>query len=344
MNRIEFLRVVCSTILVCSLVLLYSCGNNKSPEQTSAAADSVSSPVDTIVYIDSLDIYQMTTPEDTIKARKIVYVADGGATAYTEMDDNTATSSVLPFGAPLEVLEEYPDWYKVRFRNNSEIYLFYVLKQATSAENPIALTLFYPAFQVVLNGFQHSEDYVTTADRFYYQEGSEHNISNVQIIQKDSTTLYESMDSYNVIKHIKIAAKNTADRFVISLAYGQHIGEVTAYTKPKSERHFDKQQHWFELTPYKILPDTGGVFLPIFYYNITQAEEIFYRTAMGKKYGLKDTLMIIPREYDITVNFVKNGRYFTYGLGALYLRVQRFSDGKLAETRYVVIRQDESGC
>jgi len=152
------------------------------------------------------------------------------------------------------------------------------------------------------------------------------------------------MDSYNVIKHIKIIPKNAADRFVISLAYGQHIGEVTAYTKPESEQHFDKQQHWFQLTPYKILPDTGGVFLPIFYYNINQAEEISYRTAMGKKYGLKDTFMIIPREYDITVNFVKKGRYFSYGLGAIYLRVQRFCGEKLLESRYIVIHQDESGC
>lgn len=328
------------------IALVYSCGST-TPEQATVA-DSVTAPADTTALMDSSAGHSTIVPEDTIKALKIIYVNDGGAAAYNEMDDNSATASELPYGAPLEVLEEYAEWYKVRFRNNSEIYVFYVLKQSTSDENPVALRLFFPAFQIVLKGFQHGDVYgeeSTSSENFYYQEGSdEANLSDIQTIVKDTITLYESMNSYDVIKHIKIVPKNVADRFVVTLAYGQHIIDVTEYTKPRSQRDYTKPQSWLELTPYKILPDTGGIFLPTFYNNIIQEEETAYRAAIAKKYGLEDTSMIIPREYDITVNFVKKGRYFTYSLGATYLRVQRFSGTKLMETRYIVIRQDEVGC
>ncbi len=338
MNRIL------SFLIVILAALLYSCGST-TPEQASVS-DSVSSPADSTAPIDSVAMHHTIVPEDTIKALKIVYVTNGNTNPYHEMDDNTAFGSVLSYAAPLEVLEEYAEWYKVRFRNNTEIYIFYVLKQDVADENPIALRLFYPAFQFVLKGFQHAEEYgAETPEHFYYQEGSEEsNVSKVQTIETDSIILYESMDTYDIIKHIKIVPKNVTDRFVVSLAYGQYLNEVTDYTKPKPERHIEKHQHLFELTPYKILPDTGGIFLPTFYENTTQEEESAYRIAMGKKYGLKDTSMTIPREYDITVDFVKKGRYYTYSLGALYLRVQRFSGTKLTETRYILIRQDESGC
>lgn len=353
MKRIVFLRNAASYLLPFSFILLtallHGCSNSTTPEQVAATVDSVSSPVDSAAYMDSSAAQRTIVPEDTIKALKIVYVTDGNGNPYAEMDDNTAMASVLPYGGPLEVLEEYPEWYKVRFRNNSEIYIFYVLKQDTSTESPIALRLFYPAFQFVLKGFQHTEEAYgadgIAAENHYYQEGSDGgNLSEVRTIEKDTIALYESMSTYDVIKHIKIVPKNVADRFVVSLAYGQYLNEVTDYTKPKSERHLDKHQHLSELTPYKILPDTGGIFLPTFYEHTTQAEESVYRKTFAKKYGLKDTMMIIPREYDITVDFVKKGRYYTYSLGELYLRVQRFSGGKLAETRYIVIRQDEIGC
>ncbi|MGN6646898.1 MAG: hypothetical protein ACTHJT_10260 [Cytophaga sp.] len=351
MKQFVFLRSTTSYLLLFLLILcitlINGCSNNTPSEQVAATTDSVAASIDTAAPMHSTSGNHTTVPEDTIKALKIVYVTNGNTNPYSEMDDNTASGSVLSYASPLEVLEEYPEWYKVRSRNNAEIYIFYVFKKDVSDENPVALRLFFPAFQFVLKGFQHAEEYGTeTPEHFYYQEGSEEesNVSKVRTIETDSIILYESMNTYDLIKHIKIVPKNAGDRFVVSLAYGQHISEVTDYTNPKSEQHLDKHQHWFELTPYKILPDTGGIFLPIGYYNITQAEEIACRTAMGKKYGLKDTSMIIPREYDITVDFVKKGRYYTYSLGALYLRVQRFTNGKLAGTRYIVIRQDESGC
>lgn len=349
MNRIKNGRVINHYILIAFIFILtsilYSCGNKKATEKT--AADSVLSSVETAVAMDSVALSQhILIPEDTIKHIKVVYVADKeGATAYAQMEKDSAMEIALLCGQQLEVLEEYPNWYKVLLRRKFKVYIFHVIKQAISTENPIGVTLFYPAFQMILGGFIHEIPYESESSlpRYYQQNGEEN--SKAKIIQKDSIFLYEGMDSYDVVKQIRFVPKNKTDRFIVSLAYGQHIYEVTNYTKPKDQwKSTNNLLHWEELTPYQILPDTGGVFMPIFYYNLREGEEVLYRTMMAKKHHLKDTSMVIPREYPVDVYYVYKNRYFSYSLGSFYLRIQRLVDGKVKETRYIVIEQNETGC
>jgi hypothetical protein len=348
MNR-TLLRIRVSYLFTCFvavlITMLYSCGN-RTAEQTKA--DSLISSVDTtatrIADTTAVAASRTIVPEDTIKAIKVVYVAGkDGITSYAQMEDDAAMSSVLPYGQQLEVLEEYPHWYKVRFRNNSEIYLFYVLRQFTSSDNPVCIKLFYPAFEVILGGFIHEEPYESNipVPRYYEQNGEED--SKIRIIQKDSVFLYESLRSYQTIKRIQCIPKNKSDQFIVSLAYGQHIYEVKDPASHKLVQS-DKSVHWQELTTYQILPDTGGVFLPTFYDNLQKGEEDAYRTTMGKKHRLKDTSMYFTGEYDVHVDYVYKDKYFRFELGDFYLRIQRLSDGKVKETRYIIISQNESGC
>ncbi|HSY60964.1 MAG TPA: SH3 domain-containing protein [Cytophaga sp.] len=348
MNK-TFLRVSISYLFTCFIAILitvlYSC-DNKTADQT--RADSVTAPVDTTAGMatDTAATYVPRTvvPEDTMKAIKLVYVAHkDGATSYAQMKEDAAMSSVLPYGQQLEVLEEYPRWYKVRFRNNSEIYIFYILKPFASSENPVSIKLFYPAFEVVLGGFIHEEPYESKIPVPHYYEQNGEEDSKIQVIQKDSIFLNESMRSYQTVKRIQCIPKNKTDQFIVSLAYGQFIYEVKDPASNKLVQS-DKFLHWEELTPYQILPDTGGIFLPVFYDNLRKGEEELYRKMMGKKHRLKDTSMVIPSEYDIYVNYVYKNHYFCYSLGDLYLRVQRLSDGKVKETRYIIISQNEGGC
>ena len=327
-------------LLIGSFVALYSCADKTTFEQ--AAADSVSAAVDSTVGMgmDSAALAQLSViPEDTIRAIKVVYVTDKeGATVYAQMDDNTALESMLPFGQELDVLEEYPEWYKVRFRNNSEIYIFYVFKQSTSSENPVGITLFYPEFEMILSGFIHEEGSVD-GPHCYQQNGVDG--SKAQIIQMDTISLYEDLDSYGVVKQVKFVPKNKNDRFVVSLAYGQLLYEVKELTDENAD---NKIMQWFELTPYKILSDSGGIFIPRSFNNLGKGEEDFSRNTMAKKHHMRDTTVTIPGEYEINAHFVYKNRYFCYALGSFYLRVQRFSNGKLKETRYIIISQQESGC
>ncbi len=346
MNQLLFLRIIPSYIFVFLFLVLisiqYGCGSKTTSEQTKG--DSVLVAVDTTVGIDSAALLHLTIiPEDTINFTKVVYVIDKeGTTVYSKMEQNAAMESVLSFGQKLDVLEEYPEWYKVRFRNNSEIYIFYVLKQFTSSDNPINITLFYPAFQVVFGGFIHEEQYVSNipVPRYYQQNGEEG--GEAQIIHQDSVFIYESMDSYDVVKQIRCVPKNNKDQFIISLAYGQKIYEILDPVRPKVQRQ--PHLHWEELTPYKILPDTGGVFLPTYYNNLQNEEEDLYKSSMSKKHHLKDTIIMITATHSSNVDYVYNNWYFRYSLGSFYLRIQRISDGKIKETRYIIISQNESGC
>ncbi|WP_018342855.1 hypothetical protein [Cytophaga aurantiaca] len=330
-------------LLIGSLVALYGCADKTTSEQT--AADSVLVVPDSTPAIPGMDdaaavnVPRTIIPEDTMKAIKVVYVTNKeGTTVYAQMDHNTELESILPFGQELDVLEEHKEWYKVRFRNNSEIYIYYVFKEYTSSENPVGITLFYPEFKMIFFGFIYDEEYTNT-NRFYQQNGVDG--SQAQIIKEDTISLYETLKSYQVIKRIQCVPKNKSDRFVVSLAYGQLLYEVKELTHENAD---NKIMQWFELTPYKVLPDTGGIFLPRSNGNLTKGEGDLYRNAMAKKHHMKDTIVTIPGEYEINTEYVHKNRYFCYDLGSFYLKVQRFSGDRLIETRYITISLQESGC
>jgi hypothetical protein len=334
-------RIIVFYFFVCASVL-YSCSNETASDHM--AADSV-----TVVADSTADMYAVSVPsseryidpEDTMKALKVVYVIEKeGATAYTKMEGDAAMASVLSHGQKLEVLEEYPEWYKVRFRNNSEIYIFYVLKKVTSPENPVGITLFYPEFKISIRGFIHEQEDADVA-RFYQQNGEE--ATKAQVIQKDTISLSEGLKSYGTVKHMEFFSKNKNDKFIVSLAYGQSLYEVIDEKNRPIGQSYNYLQ-WHELTPYKILPDSGGVFIPMSFGNLSKAEADLYRNTMAKKHQMKDTSMTITWEYDTYVDYVRKNRYFCYDLGDYYFRVQRPSEGNVVETRYIFIFQIESGC
>jgi hypothetical protein len=66
--------------------------------------------------------------------------------------------------------------------------------------------------------------------------------------------------------------------------------------------------------------------------------------AIRQKFGLRDTLIVLPREVGETrLVFAKGGKLFSNTASYIRLSVKRFSGGILKETRYVVIGISE-GC
>lgn len=199
------------------------------------------------------------------------------------------------------------------------------------------------------------------------------NYEETLIVKKDTLHLSEQLFDDRINNTlIEIIPNNKEDKFKMSFCYLSSLNEIFDNRNHKSkelDKLYENQLTYKEQTKFvnindsanfyfRALPHTADMeeitvlnnkIVPVKPRN-TKAqiswEQSFYEEEIKrikKKYNLKDTLVIIPGEYDTVATLTKNKKLFGYGYLSFLFRVERYNNNKLVETKYIVI-EIASGC
>ncbi|WP_018343758.1 hypothetical protein [Cytophaga aurantiaca] len=329
-----------------------NCTNSTEEKNSMVLTDSVPSPTE--YAADTLKVEErQLTADDTIAASKVVYVSPvDGEFMYESMDKTIEPPNRVDFCQYLEVLTEYPQWYKVRKGYRYDASVFYIPVSSTSSQFPASFTLQYPSFTICLKGilvdFDDDYNYVGTDEEIA--------VNPIVNVKKDTIFISEQFDSYQYPKLIQIIPKNKNDQFKISYTYTHSIVEALDHrsTKLTQERQnkYDYEQ-LSDVLPYTALSDSLRYYfrLPLDSdVSISEDQLKTYKQIMKKKYQLKDTIVNIPYESEygddtIYIQFTRNSKLFQYGLNdTRYIRIDRIEQGKIKESKYFVILNINGGC
>jgi hypothetical protein len=56
-----------------------------------------------------------------------------------------------------------------------------------------------------------------------------------------------------------------------------------------------------------------------------------------KKYSLRDTLVVIPGEYDTVATLTKDKKLYGYGYDFFLFKIERYNKNKKIDTKYIVV-------
>lgn len=156
------------------------------------------------------------------------------------------------------------------------------------------------------------------------------------------------------------------DLFKVSMCYLSSINEVIdyrKYTEQLMDRLYNESIHLNEITKYTFLPDSANFFfrakphtsdmeevkvvdgkiVPAKKRNSQKQinhEQRYYEEEIArvkKKYHLRDTLVVIPAEYDRVATLTDDSHLFDYSYERFLFRIDRYNNKKLIETKYVAI-------
>lgn len=170
---------------------------------------------------------------------------------------------------------------------------------------------------------------------------------------------------------IRIMPKNKQDRFRLSFCYLSTLYEIidnrgmsqeeldkrykSAIRKGEKTSFFsikDSANYYFRAMPYtpdmvevtvregKVVPVKQNTPAQLDWEQKQWNEDL---NRIKQKYKLRDTLVVIPGEYDITAFLTRENKLFSYGYDAFIFRIERFTNKKLIETKFIVIGI-ASGC
>ncbi|NDI98690.1 hypothetical protein GWA97_06345 [Flavobacterium sp. LaA7.5] len=193
------------------------------------------------------------------------------------------------------------------------------------------------------------------------------------IVLKDTINLFESFGEHgndNRINNtlIQIVPNNSNDTFKVSFCYLSSLNEIIDYRKHSNkelETLYQQAEAWHidEQTPYIKVKDSAGLYfkaLPntpdMVAVKVVNGEIVPVKSAntrkqlndeekqwkheykrIKKKYALRDTLVVIPGEYDTVATLTKDKKLYGYGYDAFLFRIERFVNGKKAQTKYITI-------
>ncbi len=187
------------------------------------------------------------------------------------------------------------------------------------------------------------------------------------IVLKDSMHLSEILFDDRINNTLlQMIPNNPTDRFKMSMRYLSSINEVIDYRKFNNEELdalYEKSIHHQEETKYIDIPDSAfffframphtsdmeevrvvdGKIIPVKKSNNKEQikwEQKYYEDEIArikKKHGLRDTLVIIPAEYDRVATLTDDSHLYSYIYDAFLFRIQRYNRNKLIETKYIIV-------
>ena len=132
-------------------------------------------------------------------------------------------------------------------------------------------------------------------------------------------------------KKLKISSKSQLDSFTISYAYQIDFSEIDT-SQILSNREREK---WTYVTSYYKIPRIdNNIFL------IPKNEYLKYlHKSIKKDNNLRDTSLLLyaMTESPMNINFIKKRKLIYDNWSYAYLRIRRFNDRKLKETKYIRI-------
>jgi hypothetical protein len=134
---------------------------------------------------------------------------------------------------------------------------------------------------------------------------------------------------------IEIIPHHKDDQFKIDFSYQVVVYQMddAAFTNndPKKEKVFAR---WYGMTDYTTLKDSIGYFfvMPNGVYD-----DSFLTNDVKKKIHLRDTSIIYHREYEEVAKVIYKGKPCGINANATYLRIKRFNQNKLLETKFIRI-------
>lgn len=342
------------TFILYLLIIFGGCTDKKLEQQN---PNEVVDLTDTTAAVDTSfhENENKISVDDTIKALKVVYIlGGGGAYAYSAMNyESIIYNSTIDFAQELEVLQEFTEWYKVRVTfDNRATFIYFIPKKSTTPTNPLTTVLFYPNYTVELKGFQIStsldlDPSLHLNENVYYDGPPAYKVNNTEIY------LDEDRKSYNLKKILLIKPKNKKDKFKVSFSINQFFNEILNVTDSIRMIKYDNYKYlsWSEFSQYQYINDSSNFFkIPKNDETIRYKIESDNIQQLKKKYNLKDTSVTIKVEggdyepYDIGISLTKDKKLIQYGLNEfLYLKIERIVNGKIVETRFIILGPD-IGC
>lgn len=186
------------------------------------------------------------------------------------------------------------------------------------------------------------------------------------IVQQDSVYISEDLDERINNTLIQIIPQDTKDRFKVSMCYLSQLNEVIdyrKYTPEELEKIYEAHRPVKEVTAYTAIKDSAkyyfralphtadmeaitiveGEIVPVKKRNTKQQvedEESRYNKELElikKKYSLKDTLVVIPGEYDTVATLTKDKKLYGYSYDCFLFKIERFNKNKKTDTKYIVV-------
>ncbi len=185
------------------------------------------------------------------------------------------------------------------------------------------------------------------------------------IAKTDTLHLGEDLDERINNTLIEIIPNNKGEKFKIYHCYLSNINEIIDdrnLTPEERDKRITEAVQINEITAYSPVKDSAKFFFRAFPHmpdmvavNVTEGgkievesntkEQIDWENAqfdkdlqrIKKKYNLRDTLVVIPGEYDTVATLTKDGKLFGYSYGAHVFKIERYIGRKLIETKYVIV-------
>ncbi|MFT4679212.1 MAG: hypothetical protein ACI84C_001373 [Flavobacteriales bacterium] len=180
-------------------------------------------------------------------------------------------------------------------------------------------------------------DYVFWGDSAYanieWSEDEEHALG--LRAKQDTLKISEDLDNSIGDKYFVIRPHNTLDEFRLSCAIERSTYEVIDYrTQPESIDH--EREVWKDVSPFLELRDSSLCFF------VVPLENVNYSAGIKELYNLRDTLVIIPREYSIIAEYTRDGKLFAHWVDNVILRIQRIKPNGVTETKIVIFWLNDS--
>lgn len=124
---------------------------------------------------------------------------------------------------------------------------------------------------------------------------------------------------------IEIIPKNKDDKFEVDFSY-QTTFSVTDGKKTKDKIDLPK------MTDYYPMRDSADYFFKI---PLSSYDDDFIRNDVRKKFAIKDTSIVYEAEVGYEAIFMYKNRPYEVWRDALYLRIKRFNNDKLIDTKFI---------
>lgn len=122
------------------------------------------------------------------------------------------------------------------------------------------------------------------------------------------------------------------DSFALSYAYEVNLYEV-------AKKHIEMGEHFNYITKYLSIPTYNNN-----RFKIPEWRDNGYNKAIRKKYNFRDTLITGSSESGpFEDKFTKNGKVYRDRWNALFIRIKRYNNNVLKETKYIRVGLSE-GC
>jgi hypothetical protein len=186
------------------------------------------------------------------------------------------------------------------------------------------------------------------------------------IAKQDTLFIGEDLDNRFNNKLIEILPNEKGLNFKLSACYLTSLYEVFDYRNYSNEEIdslYQSSQNFKDNTQYIPLQDSAQYFFRAFPHTsdleevtikdgkvVTVEEQntekqklselMYFENELNqikRKYGLKDTLVIIPMEYDIVATLTKNQQLYNYIYESFLVKIEVFRKKEKIETKYIQI-------